>query len=153
MMINLKKKIFKNLFFKSMLKDFYSKEQEVETIIGPSVKVEGDFVSKGNVTVEGAVHGTLKTDKDLKVGVNAKISANVLATNAFIAGEVKGNVKVTNKLELTDTSKIFGDVDAKILVVAAGAVLNGKCSMCQETAQLPLAGDAALNGLKKTNKK
>ncbi len=137
-----------------MLKDFYSKEQEVETIIGPSVKVEGDFASKGNVTVEGAVYGTLKTDKDLKVGVNAKISANILAANAFIAGEVKGNVKVTNKLELTDTSKIFGDVDAKTLVVAAGAILNGKCSMCQETAQLPpLTGDALLNGLKKNSKK
>jgi len=33
--------------------------------------------------------------------------------------------------------------------------LNGKCSMCQETAQLPLAEDAGQNGLnfKKNNKR
>ena len=138
-----------------MFKDLYAKEGETETIIGPSVKVEGDFASKGNVTVEGAVYGTLKTDKDLKIGTAAKISANVFATNAFIAGEVKGNVKVGGKLELTDTSKILGDVEAKILIIAAGAILNGKCSMCQENAQLPLAGDAGVNGLnfKKNNKR
>ena len=137
-----------------MFKDLYSKEQqEIETVIGHSVKVEGDFASKGNVTVEGAVYGTLKTDKDLKIGSSAKISADVFAGNAFIAGEVKGNVKVGNKLEMADTSKIFGDVEAKTLIMAAGAILNGKCSMCQETAQLPLACETGPNGVKKNNKK
>ena len=137
-----------------MFKEIYPKEGgDVETIIGPSVKVEGDFMSKGNVTVEGMVSGTLKTDKDLKIGVGAKVSASVIASNAFIAGEVKGNVKVSGKLELTDTSKIYGDIDAKVIVMAAGATMNGKCSMGPETAQLPLAEDAALNNFKKNNKK
>lgn len=139
-----------------MFKDLYNnKETEVETVIGPSVKVEGDFASKGNVTVEGAVYGTIKTDRDLKVGSAAKISANVFAANAFISGEVKGNVKVNDKLELADTSKILGDVEAKTLIIAAGAILNGKCSMCQETAQLPLSTDAGQNGInfKKNNNK
>lgn len=135
-----------------MFKEIYSKAEEMETIIGPSVKVEGDFTSKGNVTVEGAVHGTLKTDKDLKVGSGARIAANVFATNAFIAGEVKGNVKVNNRLELTDTSKILGDIEAKTLIMASGALLNGKCSMCQETAQLPFVGDDGSGGLKKNKK-
>lgn len=136
-----------------MFKDLYSENKEVETIIGPTVKVEGDFASKGNVTVEGMVSGTLKTDKDLKIGAGAKVSASVSATNAFIAGEVKGNVKVGGKLELTDTSKIYGDVEAKIITMAAGAVLNGKCSMCHDALPLPPAVDPTSNGFKKVNKK
>lgn len=139
-----------------MFKEFYQKDQpDVETFIGSSVKVEGDFVSKGNVTVEGMVCGTLKTEKDLKVGAAAKISASVFATNAYVAGEVKGNMKVSGKLELTDTSKIYGDVEAKTIVMAAGAVLNGKCTMSHDTV-LPLpptAVDAALAAFKKNNKK
>ncbi len=128
-----------------MFKEIYPKDQgDIETLIGSSVKVEGDFVSKGNVTVEGMVCGTLKTEKDLKVGVGAKISANVFATNAVVAGEVKGNMKVSGKLELTDTSKIYGDVEAKTVVMSAGAILNGKCTMSPEaSAQLPLAADQA----------
>ena len=31
-----------------------------ETIIGPSVKVKGDFNAQGNVIVEGTVDGSLK---------------------------------------------------------------------------------------------
>lgn len=135
-----------------MFKDLYQKEGgDVETVIGPSVKVEGDFTSKGNVTVEGVVHGSIKTEKDLKVGVGAKISASIAATNAFIAGEVKGNVKVSGRLELADTSKIYGDIEAKSVIMAAGAILNGKCTMCHDT--LPLPHLEEIDSLKKNNKK
>ncbi len=135
-----------------MFKEVYPKEGgDAETIIGPSVKVEGDFTSKGNVTVEGMVQGSLKTEKDLKIGVGAKISASVFANNAFIAGEVKGNVKASGRLELTDTSKVYGDVEAKTVIMVAGAVLNGKCTMCNEAIPLPSLGDD--DALKKNNKK
>jgi cytoskeletal protein CcmA (bactofilin family) len=121
-----------------MLKVFSSKEQEVETTVGPSVKVEGNFVSKGNIIVEGQVVGSLKTEKDLRVGENAKIAANISAANAFIAGEIKGNVKAKDRLELSSTSKIFGDVEAKVLIINAGAILNGRCAMQIEGLQIPL---------------
>src|SRR3989338_10175669 len=101
---------------------------DVETIIGPSVQVEGDFVAAGDVIIEGMVSGTIKTEKNLKVGEGAKIFASVTAANALIAGEVQGNVKIKENLELTSTAKIFGDVKTKILTIASGASLNGKCT-------------------------
>ena len=102
---------------------------ETDTIIGPSVKVEGDFVTEGNVIVEGTICGTIKTAKNLKVGPKSKIFANVSAENALIAGEIQGNIKVNDKLELTSTGKIFGDIKVGTLIVAAGSTLNGKCQM------------------------
>ena len=101
--------------------------EEIETIIGPSVQVEGDFVAAGDVVVEGMVSGKLKTEKSLRVGTGAKIFASVTAANALIAGEVQGNVKVEGNLELTSTARIFGDVKAKTLTIASGACLHGKC--------------------------
>ncbi|MFH0856831.1 MAG: polymer-forming cytoskeletal protein [bacterium] len=106
-----------------------SQDSEIETIIGPSVKVEGDFVGEGNVIVEGFVSGALKTNKNLKVGEKAKILANIKATNALIAGEVNGNINIEGTLELTATAKVNGDIKAKIMVIAAGAIFNGKCEM------------------------
>lgn len=103
--------------------------QDAETIISASVKVEGDFVSEGNVLIEGSVEGSLRTQKDLRVGEQARIAANVTAANAVIAGEVKGNVTVSERLELEATARILGDVITKNLVVASGAVLNGKVTM------------------------
>ena len=102
---------------------------ETDTVIGPSVKVEGDFVTEGNVIVEGTICGTIKTSKNLKVGPKSKIFANVSAENALIAGEIQGNIKVNDKLELMSTGKIFGDIKVGTLIVSAGSVLNGKCQM------------------------
>lgn len=106
--------------------------QEIETVIGPSVHVEGDFVAAGNVVVEGAVTGNLKTDKYLRVGNNAKITANVSAGNALVSGEIHGNISVKEGLELTASAKIFGDIKTKTISVASGAVLNGKCLVGDE---------------------
>ena len=102
--------------------------EEIETVIGPSVQVEGNFVANGDVVIEGMVSGSIKTAKNLRVGENAKIFANITAANAIIAGEVQGNIKIENTLELTNTSKIFGDVKTDVILIASGASLHGKCS-------------------------
>lgn len=102
---------------------------ETETIIGPSVKVEGDFITEGNIIIEGMVSGTIKTSKNLKIGPKSKIFADIKAESALIAGEIQGSIKVSNKLELTSTAKIFGDIKSETLIVAAGSKINGKCQM------------------------
>lgn len=104
-------------------------EELRDTIIAQGVKVEGDFKSKGNLIIEGTVLGSVKTNSDLTVGERAVIAASVMANNAFISGEIHGNVKVNERLELAPTAKIAGDVETKILIIMAGALLNGKCSM------------------------
>lgn len=101
----------------------------VETVIGPTVKVEGNFVGEGDVVVEGSVTGSLKTAKNLRVGSAAKIKADVDADNIFIAGEIRGNVRARGRLELAASGRIYGNVDATVLVIEAGAVLHGKCQM------------------------
>lgn len=100
-----------------------------ETIIAEGVKVEGDFTSKGNVTIEGHVSGNVSTAGNMFIGENAQIDADVSAANAVVAGAVKGNVRVDERLELTATSRVTGDLEARVLQVAAGSAVNGKVSM------------------------
>ncbi len=100
-----------------------------ETIIGHSVKVEGDFITEGNIIIDGIVCGTIKTARNLKIGSKSKVFADISCENALIAGEVQGNLKVNNKLDMTASAKVYGDVKVKVLSMAAGAILNGKCQM------------------------
>lgn len=106
-----------------------SEEDLRDTIIAQGVRVEGDFNSKGNIIIEGTVLGSVKTNNNLHVGERAKIAATVAAKDAFVAGEVQGNVKIKEKLELAATARIYGDIEARTLIVNAGAILNGKCAM------------------------
>ena len=114
---------------KKIMDNNESEEDLRDTIIAQGVRVEGDFNSKGNVIIEGSVVGSVKTNNDLHVGERAKISASVSAKDAFIAGEIQGNIKVREKLELAPTSRVYGDIEAKILIINAGAIMNGKCVM------------------------
>lgn len=102
---------------------------EVETVVGPSVNVEGDFASEGNIVVKGSVAGSVTTSRHLSVEQGARILANVRAGSAQVAGEVKGNMKVKEILELTSTARILGDIEVKTLVVEAGALIYGKVIM------------------------
>ena len=116
---------------------------ETETVIAPSVRVEGDFVSEGNVRIEGAVSGSISTERDLFVGEQAKITANVVAKNGVVSGEMRGNLKVHDRLELTATAHVYGDIQAKVLSVAPGAVMQGQLVIGTEPAEAALTAGAA----------
>jgi cytoskeletal protein CcmA (bactofilin family) len=106
--------------------------KEVETIIGPSVKVRGDFHGSGNIVVEGAVEGSLVSDKTISIKSKAKVIANIEANDAIIGGDVEGNIKAKGYLEITGTAIINGDIEASSLSIAQGAVFNGSCIMTKK---------------------
>ena len=100
-----------------------------DTIIAEGVKVEGDFTSNGNVSIEGHVSGNVAAGGDMFIGENAVIDADVTAKNAVVSGRVKGNVRIDERIELTPTSNIEGDLETRIMVVAPGAQINGRIVM------------------------
>ena len=106
-----------------------------ETIIAEGVKVEGDFVSNGHVTIEGCVSGHVQATGDVRIGARAVIDADVSAQNAFVAGTVKGTVHAQERAELTASSRVTGDISARVLSVEAGALLNGVVRMETEEKQ------------------
>lgn len=97
------------------------------TVIGSTVKVEGQFNSDDDVLIEGEVVGTITTTQDLTVGEGARIEGDVRAANMYMSGEVHGNLVCEGHLQLADTARIFGDIETNILSVETGAVLQGRC--------------------------
>jgi len=108
-------------------KENYSENfKEAETVIGQSIKVKGDFNGSGNIVIDGFLEGSLKTKGNVLVGENSKISANIEAKEAFINGEVRGNLIVEDYLSVGATAKIFGDVKCSHISIDRGAIINGK---------------------------
>lgn len=114
-----------------------SKTRTEETVIAHGVRVEGDFVSLGDVLIEGEITGNVQTAGDLRVGESSKIRADVVANNAVIGGEVRGNMSIKGRLELLASAQVIGDVSAEVLSVAAGAHVNGKITMDGRGVALP----------------
>ena len=119
----------------------FGKEEEVastsDTIIGPSVKVEGNFSGEGNIIVQGMVQGNLKTANDINIEEGSKVEADVEAQNLKVSGEVTGNVKCHGKTELAASAKVNGDIETEIISIETGAVMNGRCSCSASEAPAP----------------
>lgn len=103
--------------------------KEAETVIGPSIKVKGNFHGEGNIIIEGSVEGSIKTSGNLYLGDKAKIFANIEAKEARIGGEINGNIKIEGYLEISEFANITGDIEASSISIAKGAIFNGNCVM------------------------
>jgi len=108
------------------------KFKDAETIIGSSIRVKGNFQGQGNIIVEGALEGSLKTDASIYIGNQAKIVANTEAKDVIVNGEIHGNIKAKNYLAIGGTAKIFGDLQYGEISIERGAVINGQLLMLPE---------------------
>jgi cytoskeletal protein CcmA (bactofilin family) len=105
------------------------KAENAETIVGTSVKLKGNLRSEGDIIVDGVVNGEIKTKGSVIIGTNANIVANIHAANVSVSGVVQGNIQASEKLELTETGKVIGDIATNVLSIAPGAVFTGKSQM------------------------
>lgn len=116
--------------------EFFKGDSSEDTIIGRAIKIEGDLSSDGNIVIEGEVKGSVKTGKFLKIGDHAKVTANVEAEAAVVSGIVEGNIIVKGRLELMNTARVDGDIQASSLSIAEGATFNGACKMDKKTSEV-----------------
>jgi len=102
---------------------------QAETIIGPSVKVEGDLQAIGHVLIEGMVDGTITTDGNITIGSESVINADIHANNASIAGKVKGKINIKGNISLKSSAVITGDIKTSTISIENGAQVNGQLVM------------------------
>ena len=109
----------------------FEKEVMNKTNISSTSKVKGDISSQEDIIIEGEISGKILTSKKLEIKKSAKAVVDLTADNIIIAGKVEGNIQA-QKLEITETGKVFGNINTRIISIAAGAVLNVECKMGEE---------------------
>ena len=104
--------------------------EQVGTIIGPGAVLDGPLTTKDSTRIDGTVKGNVTISGALIVGQEGKITGTVSAMNAYIAGEVTGNISAPQgKVEISDTGKVIGDVSCKGIIIDENAVFSGQCDM------------------------
>ncbi len=109
-----------------------------ETIVSTGMRIEGELKSNGNIKIDGFVTGKVHTSRDLEVGPNAQIEADLIANNAIVAGIIKGNITVKNTLSILETGKVLGNVSCTSIAIYPGAYFNGNCRMQEPKKDIPV---------------
>ena len=103
-------------------------EGAMNTIVGKGTKIEGSMEVTQSIRIDGTFKGSLTATDTLIVGSTGELSdVSVTVKNAIIGGNIMGNVSASNKVTLESSSKLVGDITAKLLVIEEGALFSGNC--------------------------
>ena len=105
---------------------FEKTSENVATIIGQGVKLEGDFTGNGDVEFYGEIKGSITISGFIRIGENASVTANITAEGAEIAGHVKGKITTSTDVDILSTARVQGDVMSEQITIAKGAHISGK---------------------------
>ena len=100
----------------------------MNTVVGKGSVFEGTLQVESSIRVDGLVCGKLTASDTLVVGKEGEVKADVRIKNAIIGGKLIGTLEASNKVVLESRSLLIGDLKAKLLAVAEGAVFQGKCT-------------------------
>ncbi len=101
----------------------------ITTLVAEGTTIRGDIEFSGGLHMDGAVEGSISAQGDkavLTLSEKGRVLGEIRAPNAVINGEVRGDIIVSERLELAANARIDGNVYYKVLEMAAGAQLNGK---------------------------
>jgi cytoskeletal protein CcmA (bactofilin family) len=102
----------------------------IQTFLGPETSLEGKLSFEGTVRLDGHFKGSIDSKKGVMVvGEDALIRADISVFKAVVFGEVNGNIQATNSIELHAPARVLGDLCAPAVVIDAGVVFHGNCSM------------------------
>lgn len=129
------------------------KTSSTGTVIAEGSEVEGKFTFTGTATVHGRLRGEIISNDSLIVGEKGVVNASIRAGIVHISGEVVGDVIASERLELHDRCRVYGDVEAPVVIIEEGALLEGQCRMGRsrpiEMPQ-PLSRDPSVMPLKRS---
>ena len=121
-------------------------EGDIAAFLGTGTEFQGTLTFEGTIRIEGKVSGEVVSQDTLIVGEDAEVDAEVSVGVLVCRGQVKGNVKATDRIELHETSELKGNISTPRLMISEGAVFFGSCEMPQAadkvTPLAPLASTA-----------
>jgi cytoskeletal protein CcmA (bactofilin family) len=101
----------------------------MQTVISANTIVGGGLRSAFSIRIDGQVLGSVDSQGTVIVGPDGTVDGDITASNAHIAGRVRGQARVGDLLEIAATGQLFGDVDVARLAIQDGALFRGQVLM------------------------
>jgi len=102
-------------------------EKETAILLGKNSEFEGNLKFYGTAIVEGRFKGNISGEGTLSIGEAGQIEADIHVSHIIVYGEIRGNIMAEKQIEIHVSGKTFGNVESPVVIMAAGAVFQGKC--------------------------
>ncbi len=98
--------------------------------IGPSITIHGDVTGEEDLVVAGTIEGTVNLkENNLVIDENGHVMANITARVIRVDGEVKGELRASEKVVIKPSGNVNGDIRSPRVVLEDGCQFKGSIDM------------------------
>ena len=119
------------------------------TFLGKDTKWEGKLTFNGSVRIDGYFKGEIASEGNLIVGEEGMIEADIHVSNIVNSGEIHGNITSDQRVDIHAPGKVFGSIQAPVVVIDKGVIFEGTTKMYQaknSNPNQPVMGASAEDG-------
>ncbi|UTW45994.1 polymer-forming cytoskeletal protein [bacterium SCSIO 12696] len=99
-------------------------------MIGSTIHIKGDISGGENLVIDGKVDGTIDLSAhELSVGSSGTVKADITAKTVRIDGEVQGDISGHEKVTVSKTGNVRGNIVAPRVTLEDGAKFKGSIDM------------------------
>ena len=104
--------------------------------IGKSVIIKGELSGSEDLYIDGQVEGSIELSGNrLIIGPHGQVRANVNAKGVVVQGKLDGNIRASERAELTKSAIAVGDIVAQRVAIEEGAYFKGKVDIQKDMAK------------------
>ena len=102
-------------------------------VLGKSVILKGQIISREDLTIDGEVEGSVELKEHrLTIGPNGRVKASVKARELVVIGTIHGDVEITDKIDIRREAKLVGDIKTARVVIEDGAYFKGNIDIVRQ---------------------
>ena len=106
--------------------------ERVDSVLGAGLTFEGALNGNGGVRIEGAFDGDIELKGLVVVAEPGRVVCDhIHALAVIVSGSVRGNIEA-NRVEITSSGRVWGDVTTVSFSTHEGAFLRGQIQMEEE---------------------
>lgn len=118
------------------------------SVIGPTLVFKGELSADEDLVIQGTIEGSIAHHKkNLTVGKEGRVKADINAASVTIEGQVEGDIHGDDFVELAKSAVVTGNIYSPRIKMADGARFNGSVNMGSPAggaqAKLSVADDPA----------
>ena len=99
-------------------------------MIGPSIKIKGEVTGDEDLHIQGKVEGTIDLNShEVSVGQSGQVYADIKANVIKIDGEVTGDISGNEKVVISKSGNVRGNIVAPRVTLEDGAIFKGSIDM------------------------
>ena len=99
-------------------------------MIGQGISIKGDVKADCSVRVEGRIEGrSIQCTDEVDIAESGQVTANIIAKTVTISGLVSGDVGGSEKVMITRTGRVQGNIIAPRVQLEDGALFRGSIDM------------------------